>query len=68
VGLSFFLLVPICLGDRDIRVAGAGLPQIEDLEINKIKADWLAGVVLYAGPAALGEKMQRASSINRRVA
>ncbi len=36
VGLSFFLLVSVCLGDRDIRVAGAGLPQAEDLDIDRL--------------------------------
>jgi hypothetical protein len=36
LGLSIFLLVPICVGDCDVRASGNRVPQIENLNAD----DW----------------------------
>jgi hypothetical protein len=58
LGLSVFLLVSIRLGNCRLCLTGNRVSQAE-----KLNADRLAGLYRHADPAALGEKMQRASSI-----
>ena len=61
VGLSIFLLVSICVGDRRFRTSGDCLPKAKD-----IGADSWQGET-HAAPAAVGRRCN-ASGAYRRIA